>query len=77
MNSIFQCLPEVSDGTNLRVFSCNQVFVVLCRRTGRQRHLVPFVGVSSVRCVIVPCAAGMRCGLCGLRELEQLCSLAD
>ena len=46
---------------NLRVFSCNQVFVVLCRRTGRQRHLIPFVGVSSVRCVIVPCG-GMRCG---------------
>ena len=37
---------------NLRVFSCNQVFVVLCRRTGGQRHLVPFVGVSSARCVI-------------------------
>ena len=51
---------------NLRVFSCNQVFVVLCRRTGRQRHLVPFVGVFSVRCVIVPCAAGVSCGMrCG------------
>ena len=51
---------------NLRVFSCNQVFVVLCRRTGRQRHLVPFVGVSSVRCVIVPGAAGVSCGMrCG------------
>ena len=43
--------PLVSDGT-ISCFSCNQVFVVLCRRTGRQRHLVSFVGVSSVRCFI-------------------------
>ena len=62
--SVF-CLRDVMV-PNLLVFSCNQVFVVLCRRTGRQRHLVPFVGVSSVRCVIVPCDAGVSCGMrCG------------
>ena len=41
--------------------------MVLCRRTGRQRHLVPIVGVSSVCCVI--------CTLCCWYVAWHGCSL--
>ena len=53
--TIAWCSSVVSNGTTLRV--CNQVFVVLFRRsTGRQHHLVPSPVSSPIIALITCCA---------------------
>ena len=50
---------EVSDGTKICWGLCNQVFVVLFRRsTGRQRNLVPTPVTPLFDVVLLCCAVG-------------------